>query len=416
MKWAWFSICAGLGLALLVCSLLIPAHLRAVDASVVQQAGRNAPALLERGQTLATEKKLGAAQMIALAARDAKIPGWDRLDATVANLSRQNPGALFWGNDSRAENLFRDNFDPSEQNSQAFAGFIVQQKNRDAAMAHLETSQNSAIRELLRSRSLNSTVLFPPSQSAAGQAFDAAISICGLLIDGNHLTADLSGDILKLASAANRGGNSQPLEQALMDFMSLAERFNWDQLTAFVAEIPDANTLHQFADEARNANEKLPVLFAAVQLSGRPANVANYLAKFQETGLPDLAASLRYGAGGADELTKSGKRFYDSGFERRVIAFNPFGGFFYAAAKFSFHKFRSALAVKWFCYLLAGFFFATALPCARPAESPLERPLQVRGFHLFREFLFSLGFLFVVLLLSEPFLSQENQGEIFPFD
>jgi hypothetical protein len=39
----------------------------------------------------------------------------------------------------------------------------------------------------------------------------------------------------------------------------------------------------------------------------------------------------------------------------------------------------------------------------------LERPLQVRGFHVAREILFALGFLLVVLLLSEPFLSQESQ-------
>jgi hypothetical protein len=45
----------------------------------------------------------------------------------------------------------------------------------------------------------------------------------------------------------------------------------------------------------------------------------------------------------------------------------------------------------------------------------LERPLQVRGFHLAREFLFSLGFLLVVLLLSEPFLAQETQKGGFSF-
>ena len=40
--------------------------------------------------------------------------------------------------------------------------------------------------------------------------------------------------------------------------------------------------------------------------------------------------------------------------------------------------------------------------------------MQVRGIHLLREFLFSLAFLLVVLLLSEPFLAQESQkGEGF---
>jgi hypothetical protein len=41
--------------------------------------------------------------------------------------------------------------------------------------------------------------------------------------------------------------------------------------------------------------------------------------------------------------------------------------------------------------------------------------LQVRGFHFAREILFGLGFLLVVLLLSEPFLAQESQKAQFAF-
>jgi hypothetical protein len=72
------------------------------------------------------------------------------------------------------------------------------------------------------------------------------------------------------------------------------------------------------------------------------------------------------------------------------------------------------LGVKWLLYLLAGFFLAEAAHFARPAVSSLEQPLQVRGFHVAREALFALGFLLVVLLLSEPFLSQEGQRMDFP--
>ena len=95
-----------------------------------------------------------------------------------------------------------------------------------------------------------------------------------------------------------------------MDFMSLGDRLNWDQLVAFVAQIQDAGTLHQLAGQARNAGEQLPVLFAAVQLSGKPAAVAGYLAKFNQTGLDDLGASLHYGAGGVSELANAASAFY----------------------------------------------------------------------------------------------------------
>ena len=38
--------------------------------------------------------------------------------------------------------------------------------------------------------------------------------------------------------------------------------------------------------------------------------MAKYLAKFSQTGLEDLGASLRYGAGGVGELAQRGQRFY----------------------------------------------------------------------------------------------------------
>ena len=71
--------------------------------------------------------------------------------------------------------------------------------------------------------------------------------------------------------------------------------------------------------------------------------------------------------------------------------------------------------LKWLAYLSSGFLLAASLHFARPAVSSLERPLQVRGFHVVRESLFALGFLLVVLLLSEPFLAQDTRKEEFSF-
>jgi hypothetical protein len=408
LRWFVFFICAVFGLALLVCGLLVPMHLRAVDAGVLKLAGANSPSLLQQGQMLAGEQKLGVAQMLMQAARSAGMPAWDRLADTITNLARQNPAALAWGDDGRVAGLFGNESALAGQNF-PLTDFIIRRGNREAALAHLQGSSVQSVQELLRTRSLNNTTLFPPSSSAAGQSFDAAVCIGGLLLDGNRVPAGLSRDILNLATRANQGSGSEPLEQALMDFLSLGQRFNWDQLTAFVANVPDADTLHRLADDARTADEKLPVLFAAVQLSGQPADVADYLAKFKDTGLSDLGASLRYGAGGVGELVKNRRQFYDPPFERRVTAFNPFSAIYYFAAGVALHNPWLALVGKWCLYLLAGFFAAAALHFVRPAVSLLERPLQVRGIHLAREFLFSLAFLLVVLLLSEPFLAQESQ-------
>jgi hypothetical protein len=408
-RWLYFLICVVFGLALLAGGLLLPAHLRALDAAVIRNAGRNGSALLEEMQIAAGEKRLGTAQQLLRAAQFASLPDIEQAGTAFTNLVRQNPDALFWGDETRTENIFANGFKLSDQNS-PFADFIVREENCDTALAHLGGSPNAAVQQLVRSRSLTNTVIFSPSQSAAGQAFDTAVSICGLLLDGGHLTAGMSNEICNAATQANRGGSPQPMEQVLMDCLSLGERFNWDQLTAFAGQIQNTATLHRLADAARNAGERLPVLFAAVQLSGQPDAVAGYLAKYPDTGLPDLGASLRYGAGGVRELALRQKRFYDSTLERQVTAINPIGRFFDFAAAMSFQNPWPALAAKWFLYLLSGFFLAAAMHFAVP---PLERQLQVRGFHLLREFLFSLGFLLVVLLLSEPFLAQDTQKGTF---
>lgn len=394
-----FLACVVLGLVMLACGLLVPVHLRAVDVRVVQRAGRNTPDLTGQGLVLVNGQNLGVARLYLSAAQAEKIPGWDKLGLAITNTAREHPDWLVWGSDFVLERRFGGDVQPAE----AFTGFIVQQKKREAALELLRLSPSPVVQELLRCRELTGTVLFPPSSSASGQAFDAAVSICGLLQAEGRLTTGLGDSVFKLASSANCGGSSLPLEQVLMDLMSLGQRFNWDQLVAFTGRIEDAATLHSLADQVRAAGGQLPVLFSAVALSGKPAAVVKYLDGFGQTGFTDLGASLRFGAGGVNELLQRGQLLYRDGYRPTV------------ALDCSLRWPGLALALKWLACLLSGFLFAMALHFARPAVSSLERPLQVRGFHVVREILFALGFLLVVLLLSEPFLAQETRKEEFSF-
>ena len=77
----------------------------------------------------------------------------------------------------------------------------------------------------------------------------------------------------------------------------------------FVGQIQDPETLRLLANLVRKSEGQLPVLFAAVQLSGKPAQVAAYLMNFSRTGLKDLGASLRFGAGGVNELLRRNQAF-----------------------------------------------------------------------------------------------------------
>jgi hypothetical protein len=124
---------------------------------------------------------------------------------------------------------------------------------------------------------------------------------------------------------------------------------------------------------------------------------------------------LRFNAGGLNELLSRNERLYVSSVEADLTRSGPFKPFFDFALGIALRKPEFALGLKWLMYCAGGFLLAMAAHLLRPAVSPLEEPLQVRGFHYAREILFALGLLLVVLLLTEPFLSQESQKVEFPF-
>jgi len=66
------------------------------------------------------------------------------------------------------------------------------------------------------------------------------------------------------------------------------------------------------------------------------------------------------------------------------------------------------------CIFFGGLLLALAIHFALPRPAR-ERRLEVHGFHVVRELLFAFGFLLIVLLVSEPFLTQESQKGNIPF-
>jgi hypothetical protein len=399
-RWLWVALCIAFAGLMLLCGWLVPMHLRAVDASVLQLAGDGKTSLVDRGLALERANNPEAARLILQVAQEEKLPWIGELASSLA--AHPVNERLFPGG-------------PLMTNNTPVTTLVVRLENRESVLAYLEAIASPALKELLRARDLTNTVLFPPSSSASGQAFDAAVSICGLLLAGNYLSPGLRDAVVDRAASARTRPTAQPLEEILMDLMSLGQRLDWGQLTAFVSRVDDPPTLTLLAGEARKAGAPLPKLFAAVALSQKPEEVAGYLSDFSQTGLKDLGASLRYGEGGVDELLRRHERLYISPLRQRWTAAGPLAPFFRAGSDYALRITWFALMVKWFFYISGGFLLAAAVHCARPALTEIEEPLRVRGIHLARELLFALGFLLVVLLLSEPFLAQESQKEDFSF-
>jgi hypothetical protein len=395
-----FCLCAIAGLALLLCGWLVPVYLRGVDARVLERAGYGTAGLKERGLELVRQKRLSPAQLLLQAGRLERLPDWEELAVAVNGLAKSGP--------SPQDRLPVTLKDPNVSTNPV-TEVVIKLENRDRILDFLHGSSEQAVQALLQCQALTNTVLFPPSASSSGQAFDAALSLCGLLMNSGRLHPAMSNTVFQMASQA--GLKSEPLEEVLMDLLSLGQRLDWSQLSLFVGRIREPATLSVLTGSARSAEGRMPLLFSAVLLSGQPRAVADYLSNFSQTGLSDLGTSLRFGAGGVSELLWRKQRLY----EPTSAKSDSLSALSAPAVEVALRAPELALCLKWFCYLAGGFLIAMALHFALRPVSALERPLQVRGFHLAREFLFALGFLLVVLLLSEPFLAQKSQKFQFSF-
>src|SRR6266581_3649947 len=247
-RWLLFFLCAVLGILIVLLGWVVPAHLRAVDSRLAQKAGKNTPSLTDRGMALLNEKRLGAAQMLFEAAEALSMPERQWLGMAITNAATEHPSWLIWGGgESALEVLFTTDPKLPKAASEPFTEWVIRLDNRGTALRLLGASSRPHVRELLNNRSLTNTVLFPPSQSSSGQAFDAAISICALLAEETRFSSSFSNALFNLSVQANRGASPEPLEEVLMDFMSLGQRMNWGQLVVFVSQIEDTETLRQLA-------------------------------------------------------------------------------------------------------------------------------------------------------------------------
>lgn len=401
--------------ALAMVALETPAYLRAVDLRVIARAGAGTPALVERSLRLRGEGRLGAADLLCRAAEKAALPGTGELRNSVNATAAAHPGWSQWGAGSRLEAVFSSQFPVTNGSAEPMTEFLIRHGNRLRALDYLQVNPGPAVQSFLRCRMLTHTKLLPPSSSASGQAMDAALSICGLLVVETRLSAALAGELHALADHAVAGGDTLPLEKALMDFLSLGRVATFDQLSLLTGHIQTVATLETLAGAIRRNDPQGVIITAAVELSEDPARVAQYVEAFNQTGVPDLAVALRYGAGGVQALIGARRRLLAP--EDRPPLAEPWRSTapFNLLSSWCGRAPRAALAVKWAFLVAASLLAAAAAPFQRPgARSPAASRAE-HGWLVFGRVLIASALLLLALLLSEPFIAQETQRPDFQF-
>ena len=352
-RWIWLLICAILGLVMLVCGLLVPVHLRAVDVNVIQDAGRQTPGLVRRGLGLAEENNLGAARLLWQAAEMERLPDREQLGLAVTNLAAQRSGWRTLGSPNpRLEKLAahpagrpageKPGLMPTPTASATppnrSPSSLVPTEIHDWGLGLLGNSLNPALQELLRCRNLTNTAIFRPPLPLPARFSDTALLVCGLLLEEKKLNPALSNAVYELAWAANHGGHALPglgrrpsgpswnsgpsgTGAARLDVPWPAVQLG--RAEVFARSNPGCRGPARVAFLVRKFDAQVPVLFAATLLSGQPGAVAGYGVKFGEDGLADLGSVLQFGAGGVELLLRN-QRCYSGASRAAACSLCPF--------------------------------------------------------------------------------------------
>src|SRR4030095_1719799 len=150
--------------------------------------------------------------------------------------------------------------------------------------------------------------------------------------------------------------------------VSLGQRLNWAQVGTLLGPVQDQETLRLLTQLVRKHEERLPLIFTSVQLSGRPDKVVKYLMTYGNTGLDDLNETLRFGSGALRELFARNQRLYTSSVPYQL------------GVDLAWRLPGLAIALRWLMLLAGGFLLAASIHYWRTVPL-LEQPLQVRGFH-----------------------------------
>lgn len=401
------------GLGFVAGAWLVPAHLRAIDAAVIEASSNAGGSLLEHGHQLVESEKIGPAQLLLRAAQMQSLPNTEMLGQAIDQFKKSHPELVVWGGgDVHLEQVFGRDFADAAA-SRSVVELLVPRKPRERLLGYLLNSRRAGVREIVETGGLNRTVVFPPVNSPAGQPLDTAILVAALLCHGDHLTPELRDTIEILAAAANRGSSSEDLEGIYLDLLSLGKRLDWVQLTHLLREVPDRSVLHELAQLVRIAGDRLPILYSAVHLANSPADVVAYLKRFGETGWADVSFSLRGGSLAVKDVLAKQQRIHHQPSREQVVAYSPFNSLFAFLLNVARESTIAGLSIKYAMLLVGGFLLAMT---GRfwGASNPLEDALEVKPISTLRQAVLAIGFLLITAIVAEPFLAQQSQALNFP--
>lgn len=404
------QIGAALAIGLLVSTgLLVPAYLRAVDARVIEQAGRGTPSVVDAGQRWVATEKWGPAEMCLAVAKEQGVDGRLVLDQALQPFRAEAPP---WGGpDPYLQSLLAGVNRRGPVRPQTSVEMLVDREGRTRLIEALRGSRRPVVQGFVQSLTLTNFVFLPPASSPGGQALEIGVGIAGLLCQGDYLTDSLREGLMRVVQDGVTSGKVGPLEEVYLDCLTLGQRLNWVQLTTLLAGVTDPQTLHGLAVLTQREPARLPTLYAGATIGGNTGETVRYLLRWGPSGFRDLGFALGHGKGSVDELVRRGMRIYHAQFRARFESWEPAATVMKAWARAGLSWPALVLPAKYALFFIAGLMLTWTFG-RHPSE--VDQKVGVPALAVARQWLFAVALVLVLMLLGEPFLARNIQGAEYP--
>lgn len=409
----WFIICTVAGLELIALGLLVPVHLWSLDARSLELAGANGPSLVEEGLALVKQEEIGSAKLLLSAAEQLDLPRKETLAAALTLAEQAKPKMRLWGAPALyLERIFERNPPTTNRASQAIIDILIPRGARETVWTTLRDSRKPGVLEIVKTRDLTNTVVFPPAKSASGQPLDATIALTALLLQQDQFAAPLRGAIESLVFNSTHGSPVEPLEMVYLDLLALGKRFNYGQLVELLRHIPDTNSLQQAAQVLRQPETSVPIVYSAIHLVESSQSVTRYLLGYPRTGLKDVTFALRSGVTPLRDLLERQRPVHYPSTRDKVIQFSFMRMAYNPLAALASHQPLLGLITKYGLYLVGVLLLARAITYLSPSLSD-----EIQEGHPFLtgpQVVIGLCLLFLVFFFTESMVTRATPAVEFP--
>lgn len=397
---------------LAACALLVPAHLRTIDVSVMKQAAleANTPAKIIAASLNAAQ--IGPAERLIDATKTTDTAFDSQIDALLA---KDPQFAISGGADPTFED-FLELVQIDEAKNNAVVPLLLPRSERASLSGSLAESSNANVAALLDIRNLRGLLRLHPANHAAGAPYDAGVLTLALLIESGHFRPALAQQIGAIANQAALGTPAavRSSEDLMIATLSLGRQLDYRSLANLATITKTPSDWAQMATMFRAQPERINQLYAALRFAESSEKVFNYLAAFSETSSQDIDQALELGPGAVNYLLESEQSIYrPSTMAAKTMALiTPFRPQF--AIELTHDSTQLGLALKFCLFFFAGLAFAFGMGAAWRASLGKKQPVVSKTNPMIwaRDALLSLAVAITIWTFFEPDILKSNDKTV----